>query len=77
MSMDRRQILSQLLQTPLSGLRLGELIEEAGFPPGAMNICYRLWRDCRGSTTRALHAGDVGLRINPDAFRADSPVRSR
>jgi membrane-associated phospholipid phosphatase len=28
----------------------GELIEEAGFPPGVTNICYRLWRDHRGST---------------------------
>jgi phenylacetaldehyde dehydrogenase len=25
-------------QTPLSGLRLGELIQEAGFPPGTVNI---------------------------------------
>src|SRR6202043_604766 len=25
-------------QTPLSALRLGELIEEAGFPPGVVNI---------------------------------------
>ena len=31
-------VLKPAEQTPLSALRLGELIEEAGFPPGVVNI---------------------------------------
>src|SRR5207248_6866678 len=31
-------VLKPAEQTPLSALRLGELIQEAGFPPGVVNI---------------------------------------
>ena len=32
-------VLKPAEQTPLSALRLGELILEAGIPPGVVNIC--------------------------------------
>jgi acyl-CoA reductase-like NAD-dependent aldehyde dehydrogenase len=32
-------VLKPAEQTPLTALRLGELVLEAGFPPGALNIC--------------------------------------
>ncbi len=38
-------ILKPAEQTPLSALRLGELIEEAGFPKGVVNIVFGLGED--------------------------------
>ena len=46
-------VLKPAEQTPLSALRLGELIAEAGFPEGVVNIVAGLWRNRRSRAGRA------------------------
>lgn len=60
-------------QCPVIGMQLGEVMQEAGFPPGALNIVYG--------------AGDVGMRLVSDprvefitftgSNRAEEAIRAR
>jgi len=54
-------------QTPLSALRLGELVMEAGFPPGVVNIITGL-----GEVAGAALAGHPGL--NKIAFTGSTEI---
>jgi phenylacetaldehyde dehydrogenase len=60
-------ILKPAEQTPLSALRLGELIAEAGFPPGVVNIVTGL-----GETAGASLAGHPG--VDKIAFTGSTEV---
>jgi phenylacetaldehyde dehydrogenase len=60
-------VLKPAEQTPLSALRLGELIEEAGFPPGVVNIVTGL-----GETAGAALASHPG--IDKIAFTGSTEV---
>jgi phenylacetaldehyde dehydrogenase len=60
-------ILKPAEQTPLSALRLGELIREAGFPPGVVNILTGL-----GETTGAALVAHPG--VDKIAFTGSTEV---
>jgi phenylacetaldehyde dehydrogenase len=60
-------ILKPAEQTPLSALRLGELITEAGFPPGVVNILTG-----NGETTGAALVAHPG--VDKVAFTGSTPV---
>jgi phenylacetaldehyde dehydrogenase len=60
-------VLKPAEQTPLSALRLGELIQEAGFPPGVVNIVTGL-----GETAGAALAAHRG--IDKIAFTGSTEV---
>ena len=59
-------VLKPAEQTPLSALRLAELIDEAGFPPGVVNVVT-------GSATTRRGA----RRTIPTSTRSPSPARPR
>ncbi|HTC53828.1 MAG TPA: aldehyde dehydrogenase family protein [Steroidobacteraceae bacterium] len=60
-------VLKPAEQTPLSALRLGELITEAGFPPGVVNILTG-----NGETTGAALVAHPG--VDKVAFTGSTPV---
>ena len=60
-------VLKPAEQTPLSALRLGELIQEAGFPPGVVNIVTGL-----GETAGAALAAHPG--VDKIAFTGSTEV---
>jgi phenylacetaldehyde dehydrogenase len=60
-------ILKPAEQTPLTALRLGELIQEAGFPPGVVNILTGM-----GETTGAALVAHPG--VDKIAFTGSTPV---
>ena len=60
-------VLKPAEQTPLSSLRLGDLIREAGFPPGVVNIVTG-----EGETTGAALVAHPG--VDKIAFTGSTPV---
>ncbi len=60
-------VLKPAEQTPLSALRLGELITEAGFPPGVVNILTGF-----GETTGAALVAHPG--VDKVSFTGSTPV---
>ena len=60
-------VLKPAEQTPMSALRLGELITEAGFPPGVVNILTG-----NGETTGAALVAHPG--VDKVAFTGSTPV---
>ena len=73
-------VLKPAEQTPLTALRLAELIQEAGFPDGVVNVVTGLRRDSRRGARRApgrrqgcLHGLDRGRQ----AHRAGGGRRSQ
>ncbi len=75
-------VLKPAEQTPLSTLRLGELILEAGFPPGVVNIVTgygetagRALVATRGSRQDRVHRIDGGRQGDPARVRREPEAR--
>ena len=70
-------VLKPAEQTPLSALRLGELIMEAGFPEGVVNIVPGIRRDRRSRAGRSSRCRQGRLHRIDRSRQADRPCCRR
>ena len=70
-------VLKPAEQTPLSALRLGELILEAGLPEGVVNIVTRLRRDRRRGARRPRRRRQDRVHRLDRGRQADRPGGGR
>ena len=75
-------VLKPAEQTPLTAMRLGELICEAGMPDGVVNIVTGFGPDAGSCdrehiriSTRSLHRFDRGRQAHPSGFGRQSEAR--